>query len=152
MSLKSIKHGIYSGLAGGVVFGAMMAMMGMLPMIGNMVGIPSATAGFFVHMVISAIIGAKFAVLLGWVASGARGGLGPGLVYGLAWWMLGPLTLMPFFMGMGLGVNWNLAAMGQAMPSLMGHLIFGAILGVSYRWLQTRTRERSVPRSEAKAA
>ena len=36
MSLKSIKHGIYSGLAGGVVFGAIMAMMGMLPMIGNM--------------------------------------------------------------------------------------------------------------------
>ena len=61
-------------------------------------------------MVISAIIGAKFAVLLGWVASGVRGGLGSGLVYGLAWWILGPLTLMPFFMGMGLGVNWKVAS------------------------------------------
>ncbi len=152
MSLKSIKYGIYSGLAGGLVFGGLMGMMGMLPMIGNMVGIPSATAGFFVHMVISAIIGAKFAVLLGWVASGGRGGLGPGLVYGLAWWMLGPLTLMPFFMGMGLGVNWNVAAMGQAMPSLMGHLIFGAILGVTYRWLHNRAGEPSLSRGQVQAA
>ncbi len=32
MNLKSIRHGAYAGLAGGVVFGAMMGMMGMLPM------------------------------------------------------------------------------------------------------------------------
>ena len=42
MSVTNIKHGGHGGLAGGVVFGAMMAMMSMLPLIGNMVGIPSA--------------------------------------------------------------------------------------------------------------
>ena len=62
--------------------------------------------------------------------------MGSGLAYGFAWWILGPLTLMPFFMGMGLGVNWNVAAMGQSIPSLVGHLIFGGILGVTYRWLR----------------
>ena len=86
--------------------------------------------------------GGSFALLLN--ASGLRGGVESGLVYGFAWWILGPLTLMPFFMGMGLGVNWNVAAMGQAMPSLMGHLIFGVILGVTYRWLQNRAGEPSV--------
>ena len=148
MSLTSIKHGVYGGLAGGVVFGGLMAMMGMFPMIGNMVGVPSAWVGFFVHMVISATIGGSFAVLLGWVASRGWGGLGPGLVYGLTWWILGPLTLMPFFMGMGLGVNWNVAAMGQAMPSLMGHLIFAVILGVTYRWLQNRAGDRALIRRD----
>ena len=137
MNLTSIKHGVYGGLAGGVVFGAMMATMGMLPMIANMVGSPSAWSGFFVHLMISATIGGSFAVLLN--AAGLRGGVESGLAYGVAWWILGPLTLMPFFMGMGLGVNWNVAAMGQALPSLMGHLIFGGILGVSYRWLQNRS-------------
>ncbi len=58
MSMKSIKHGVYGGLAGGVVFGALMAMMGMLPMIGNMVGVPWPWVGFFVHLMISATIGA----------------------------------------------------------------------------------------------
>ena len=150
MNLTSIKYGVYGGLIGGVVFGAMMAMMGMLPMIGNMVGTQSAWAGLVVHLVISATIGGSFAVLLN--ASGLRGGVGAGLVYGFAWWVLGPLTLMPLFMGMGLGVNWNVAAMGQAMPSLMGHLIFGAILGVIYRWLQNRAGEPSVNSGQARAA
>ena len=150
MSMTSIKHGVYGGLAGGVVFGALMAMMGMLPMIGNMVGVPSPWVGFFVHLMISATIGGSFAVLLD--VSGQRGGVGSGLAYGFAWWILGPLTLMPFFMGMGLGVNWNIAAMGQAMPSLMGHLIFGGILGATYAWLRDR---RGVPHKgygETKAA
>ncbi len=150
MSVTSIKHGVYGGLAGGVVFGAMMAMMGMLPMIGNMVGSPSAWTGFFVHMMISATIGGSFAVLLD--ASGQRGGVGCGLAYGATWWILGPLTLMPFFMGMGLGVNWNVAAIGQAMPSLVGHLIFGAVLGVTYQWLRQRIGAPHVGHGEPQAA
>ena len=147
MSVTSIKHGVYGGLAGGVVFGAMMAMLGMLPMIGNMVGSPSAWTGFFIHLMISATIGGSFAVLLD--TSGQRGGAGCGLAYGFTWWILGPLTLMPFFMGMGLGVNWNVAAMGQAMPSLVGHLVFGGILGVTYKWLRGRTGAPHVGETQA---
>ena len=74
MNATRIKHGVYGGLAGGVVFGALMAMMGMLPMIGDMVGVPSAWIGLFVHLLISATIGGSFAVLLD--ASGHRGGVG----------------------------------------------------------------------------
>ncbi len=150
MSMTSIKQGVYGGLAGGVVFGALMAVMGMLPMIGNMVGVPAAWIGFVVHLLISATIGGSFAVLLD--ASGQRGGVGSGLAYGLIWWILGPLTLMPFFMGMGLGVNWNVAAMGQAVPSLVGHLIFGAVLGVTYRWLRVPAGAAHVDHGETQAA
>ena len=38
-------------------------------------------------------------------------------------------NLMPLFMGMGVGVNWNTAAAANMLPSLAGHLIFGAISG-----------------------
>ncbi len=139
MNARNIKLGAYGGLAGGVVFGAMMAMMGMLPMIGKMVGHPSAVTGFLAHLVISALIGASFVVIFHGFIHGASGGLGYGLVYGGAWWFLGPLTLMPLMMGMGLGVNWNAAAASQMLPSLVGHLIYGAILGLSYALLQSRT-------------
>ena len=139
MNTRNIKLGAYGGLAGGVVFGAMMGMMGMLPMIGKMVGHPSAVTGFLAHLVISALIGASFVVLFHDFIRGASGGLGYGLVYGGAWWFLGPLTLMPLMMGMGLGVNWNAAAASQMLPSLVGHLIYGAILGLSYGWLGNRT-------------
>ena len=130
MTLTNMKYGVYGGLAGGVVFGAI---MGMLPMLGNMAGVPTAWAGFLMHMMISAVIGATFAVLVQW--TGWPAGIGTGLGYGALWWVLGPLTLMPLFMGMGDGVSWNMAAVVQAMPSLMGHLIFGGILGCTYAWL-----------------
>ena len=39
---------------------------------------------------------------------------------------------MPLMMGMGLGVNWNLAAAQTMLPSLMGHVMFGAVLGLTY--------------------
>ena len=138
MNARTITLGVYSGLAGGVVFGAMMGMMGMLPMIGRMVGHPSAITGFLVHLVNSAVIGAGFAVLFGRSVSGIGGGLNTGLLYGGFWWFLGPLTLMPLFMGMGLGVNWNAAAAVTMLPSLVGHLMYGAILGASFAWLRER--------------
>jgi uncharacterized membrane protein YagU involved in acid resistance len=136
-------HGVYGGLAGGLIFGVMMGMMGMLPMIAKMAGSSSPAFGFGVHLIISAIIGAIFAVL----AAGRLRTLGAtvaaGLVYGLAWWFLGPLTLMPLMMGMGVAVNWTGAATIAAMPSLAGHLVYGGILGGVYAWLE---RSVAVPR------
>ena len=134
MNTKRITIGIVGGLLGGLVFGVMMAKMGTLPMVGKMVGQPNAFAGFLVHMANSAIIGAGFAVVLGRRAEGLGRGLGWGLAYGGTWWLLGPLTLMPLLLGMGLGVNWNLVAAAKMLPSLWGHLIYGAVLGVSYSW------------------
>ncbi len=138
MNTKRWVHGAYGGLLGGLVFGAMMAKMGVLPMIGNMVGQPSVTVGFLVHMANSAIIGAGFAVLFHRFSTRITRGLRYGLLYGGIWWVLGPLTLMPLFLGMGLGVNWNAAAAAKMFPSLIGHLLYGAILGISYSWFQAR--------------
>lgn len=138
MRTRNISLGILGGLGGGAIFGVMMGMMGMLPMIGKMVGQPSATIGFIIHMANSAIIGAGFALVLGGLVAGIESGLRYGLLYGSAWWLLGPLTLMPLFLGMGFGVNWNFAAATKMLPSLVGHLIYGMILGLSYGWLKCR--------------
>lgn len=141
MNTRSILHGVYGGMAGGVVFGAMMGMLGMLPMIGKMVvGHSSATAGFLAHLMISAMIGAGVAVTLGRsVSSGTIGKeLGRGMAYGGVWWVLGPVTLIPLMMGMGLGTGWNVAAAIHQLPSLMGHLLYGGILGITYAGLRGR--------------
>jgi len=132
MNTNTIKHGIIGGLAGGVIFGMMMWMMGMLPMIGKMVGLPNIFAGWIVHLGISASIGASFAVLLDRFVKGLASGAATGMIYGAVWWFLGPLTLMPLVMGMGLGVNWNATAVVNMAPSLMGHAIFGVVLGLVY--------------------
>ncbi len=86
----------------------------------------------------SVIIGVGFAIVLGRFVSGISSGVGVGLAYGGAWWILGPLTLMPLLMGMGFGVNWNAAAAAAMLPSLVGHLMYGGVLGLVYTWLRHR--------------
>ena len=144
MNPRNLLFGALAGLTGGIVFGAMMAFMGTLPMIGKMVGSPSPVTGFLVHLVNSVIIGAAFAVVFDRTSRSTVSGLLSGLGYGGIWWILGPLTLMPLFLGMGLGVNWNAAAATKMLPSLIGHLIYGTILGVAYVRFQGRSSDEAV--------
>ena len=128
-----------------------MGMMGMLPMIGKLIAYQTVprgvVAGFLGHLIFSSLIGASFAALFHPIVHGKSSGLGYGLTYGAAWWFLGPLTLMPLFMGMGLGVNWNATAAGQMLPSLVGHLVYGAVPGLTYTRLRGRTYEGLLPTS-----
>jgi hypothetical protein len=129
---NNLKRGILGGLAGGIPFGLMMGMMGMLPMIGAMVGMPSAVPGFLVHLMMSAGIGAGFGLFVAPLLSGRSSTFAAGLGYGALWWVLGPLTFMPWIMGMGFAANLNAAGMSGALPSLVGHLVFGVVLGATY--------------------
>lgn len=127
-----ITAGVIGGLAGGVVFGMMMAVMGMLPTIAGLVGSSSAAVGFLVHMVISAAIGAGFAFLPALAQPSFGSGLLWGIVYGAIWWVLGPLVIMPVMMGMGLQLT--MAFTGPMLTSLMGHMIYGLVLGLVAVW------------------
>ena len=123
---KRIVAGVAGGIAGGIVFGMLMAMMGMLPMIASMVGSSSAVVGFGVHLMVSVLIGLGLTVLFGnrMLTGYGRGAL-VGLAYGAIWWVLGPLMVMPAMLGMPL-----FALSLTAGLSLMGHMIYGVILGL----------------------
>lgn len=121
-----ILAGVIGGLAGGLVFGGLMAMMGMLPVIASMVGSSSAVIGFGVHLVISVTIGLGLTVPFAGLLTGYGRGAVVGLVYGGLWWVLGPLLLMPLMMGMPLFMIDTAAWM-----SLMGHLFYGIVLGLT---------------------
>ena len=100
--------------------------MGMLPMIASMVGSTSAAVGFIVHLVISVLIGLALAVPGAGLLTGSlvRSAI-IGVAYGALWWMLGSLLIMPAMMGMPV-----LAIDGASLMSLMGHIIYGLILGL----------------------
>jgi hypothetical protein len=122
-----ILAGAIGGLAGGLVFGVLMAMTGMLPAIASMVGSSSAAVGFGVHLVISVLIGWGLTVLFGnLLLTGYGRGAVVGLAYGAVWWVLGGLLMMPLMLGMPLFTFDTTAWM-----SLMGHLIYGLVLGLT---------------------
>lgn len=126
-------HGGLGGLAGGVVFGMMMAMMGMLPMVAMLVGSESAAVGGLVHMGISLLFGVVFGVVIGSVRPTPLLLLGAG--YGVALWVIGALLIMPAMLGMPV---FMINAM--TMQSLVGHLAFGLVAAAAV-WLLRRHGE-----------
>jgi hypothetical protein len=141
--------GIVAGLVAGVVFGVMMTMMmaptpegsqmPMMAMVAKIVGSSSLAVGWAYHLFNSAVIGGIFGWLFGLSSRGWGAGLGWGALYGVGWWILGGLILMPVFLGMPAFAPLMMPEMRPiAMGSLMGHLVYGVILGGGFvtvrRW------------------
>jgi hypothetical protein len=137
---SDINGGIVAGLTGGIVFGMMMQMMSaptpqggqmpMMAMVAMVVRSGSPLVGWLYHLFNSAVIGAIFGWLFGGRAQSFVAGLGWGAVYGFIWWILGALILMPVFLGMPPFAPLLMEPMRPvAMGSLVGHFIYGMILG-----------------------
>lgn len=132
-SAKFVRKGAIAGLAGGLAFGLIMAVTGMLPMVGMLIRQNNALVGFIVHMGISAIIGGGFGTIMAihTVERPSRT-LIIGVIYGFAWWILGALVLMPIL----LGASEMILVIDQLqIDSLFGHLVYGLILAVVINWL-----------------
>ncbi|MEO5951032.1 MAG: hypothetical protein ABIQ44_01015 [Chloroflexia bacterium] len=135
-TLRSLGWGAAASLAGGLLFSLVMLATGALPNVAQLVGGSSPVLGFFVHLVISALIGMTYGLLFHHEAPDAGSSVAWGMVYGLIWWFLGPLTLMPILLGKA--AVWTTAAAGTALPSLVGHLIYGAALAVVFVLFERR--------------
>ncbi len=144
---SGINTGIVAGLVGGVVFGIMMQMMnaptpegGQMPMMGmvaRVVRSDSTLVGWLYHLLNSAIIGAVFGWLFGSRSRSFVAGLGWGTLYGFVWWIVGGLIVMPLFLGMPPFAPVQMEPMRPvAMGSLVGHLIYGIILGGGFVMLK----------------
>lgn len=127
--VAGIQRGVIAGLVGGGIFGVQMTVAGMMPMIAGMVGSESVVVGFILHMLISAFIGGSFAVIASRVPFSLTVHTVAGFVWGLVWWVLGALIIMPTVLGMGEMV---FAINDMSLGSLIGHSIFGLLLGVIY--------------------
>ncbi len=128
-------NGVLGGLAGGVVFGLMMQALGMMGMIAMLVGSESIAVAWVVHLAISAVFGAVYGAMVAPRISGWGVGLGTGVAYGALLWVIGPLLLMPAKMGMPV-----FTVDTVALQSLLGHLVFGLVLGAVVVALSRRAR------------
>ena len=105
--------------------------------------------GFFVHLGIAVLIGTSYGVLFGRQSSDVGSALGWGVSYGFFWSILGPLTLMPMLLG---GTpQWSAEAAANAFPNLIGHLAYGAGLGITFYVLEARFSPWWIPRNRLHA-
>jgi len=135
-TLRSLGWGAVASLVGGLLFSLVMVATGALTQIANLVGGSSPVLGFAVHMGISTLIGMSYGVLFAYEAPDFGSGIAWGLLYGLTWWFVGHLTLLPVLLG-GPFV-WTTEAAAAGLPSLIGHLIYGAATACAFLLLERR--------------
>jgi hypothetical protein len=123
--LRSLGWGATAGLIGGLVSMPVMIATGVLP---KVAGIDSTLVGFravFIHLSVSAAIGMTYGLLFRDETSTPGDAISWGWLFGLIWWYLGPMTLLPLLLN---GVcDWSTDAASALLPSLFGHLIYGAV-------------------------
>lgn len=123
MNSDDMRRGVIPGVIAGYLFLAYMG-PGMQDMVGGMIS-ADAFIGFILHIIISIVIGALYTgVFMQYVDLGnplvniAVGGL----IYGLIWWIVGGLIIMPAISG------GEMLQIDLTHPSLFGHVIFGHAL------------------------
>ncbi len=131
--------GAIGGLVGGIVFGMLMQMMDMIGMVAMLVGSTSTVVGWLVHLAISAFAGALFAILFSRAATSTLKSVLLGMGYGVVWWVGGALLLMPAKLGM---TDMIFHVGTTQWQSLMGHLIYGLLLGITFGLLAPRLARR----------
>ena len=141
--------GIVAGVAGGFVYGLMLYIMTVpapgyefltgIQLFARSVGSDRAVAGWAVHLGVSAVIGALFGLLAGGLARDSAGVAAWGLLFGLAFWGLDMLIVTPRLLGLPPVLALGEQALWAILPgSLMGHLVFAAILAGAFMWLRPR--------------
>lgn len=143
---RAVLRGAAAGLVGGLLFTVVMVQVGYLPAVAALVGSDSALVGLLIHLVIAVLIGATYGLLFRRQAFDAASGVGWGAAYGFLWWLLGTLTLAPVLSGST--PAWTIEAAASAFAGLVGHLTFGAGLGLTFYLLEARYTPWWISRSQ----
>jgi len=142
--------GAGAGLVGGLVFAWAIGAQGMMGTAAGLLGLTLSGAGLVGHLLASALLGAGLGALIRYQPRNYAATISSGLLYGLLWWIVGPLTLRPLFIP-GLELNWSLVQAAEHFPSLIGHLLYGGLAGWG-TYLVTSLYARSHPLAERAAA
>jgi hypothetical protein len=138
-TVRSIGWGAVAGLVGGLVCLPIITVVTGLSQLGGFVGGTSPVVGVIVYLFISALIGISYGLLFEHESPDFAAGIAWGLLYGLVWWFVGRLTLFPILQG--LSFTWTHQAAADALPSLIGHLIYGAVTAVVFLAFERRHRD-----------
>jgi hypothetical protein len=128
--LRSLGWGAFAGLLGGFASMPVMIATGVLP---RVAGVDTSFIGFravAIHLLVSSVIGMTYGLLFRNETASPGHGIAWGWLFGLIWWYLGPMTLLPLLLT---GVcDWSTDAASALLPSLLGHLIYGFVTALVF--------------------
>ena len=127
--------GAIAGLLAAIVFGAVVADTSAMAAVAAMFGVDSRGLGWLFHLGFGVAFGVGYSVIAStargstWASRPASGGV-VGLAYGFVLWAVGAALVAPLWLGIrSVG---DVAAPAIEAPVLVGHLVYGLVLGVLY--------------------
>ena len=133
-TIYSLGWGAAAGLVGGAVSAPIMVATGVISKLAGLESELSLARALALHLLVSAVIGMTYGLLFRQEGLSIGRGISWGWVFGLIWWYLGPLTLLPLLRTGE--ADWRPEAATALLPSLIGHLVFGAMTAFTFLLLQ----------------
>ena len=143
-SQHEVRVSALAGALGGLLVGLLLAVVinaqGMAGQLSGLSGLPASGVGMVLHLALAAALGTSFGALVRYQAGAYAAMISYGLVFGLLWWIIVPLTLWPLISGSG--PTWSAAEAGEAFPTLVGYLFWGGLTGLLFHGLAATQRRR----------
>ncbi len=135
-TLRTLQWGALAGAVGGAIASPIMLVSGVISRVAGTDMASSPLRGLALHLLVSAAVGMTYGLLFRREASSFGAGVAWGWMFGLIWWYLGPLTVLP--LALTGSTDWTPGAAAALLPSLMGHLIYGAATAFTFLLLERR--------------
>jgi NADH dehydrogenase FAD-containing subunit len=139
---RDLLTGAAAGLVGGLVLAASLQVQGSMSMVAGLTGLPASGLAVAAQLLIAVLLGAGFGALFRYHPESYAASISGGLLYGLLWWIGGPLTLTPLLGGRG--PTWSLSEATAAFPGLIAHLLYGGAVGITF-YILTSAYARRYP-------
>ena len=127
---RAITVGGFAGVLGAMIFGRWSSAGDFFPLVAGLGELHSRIATEGLQFGVATIIGSSFGLLFQRDVRGYGSSMGWGLGFGIFWWFLGPLTVFPLVSRTPL--DWSADHGGKLFGSLVGHILYGLILGIAY--------------------
>ncbi|MFB6284272.1 MAG: hypothetical protein ABEK59_10135 [Halobacteria archaeon] len=148
-NVQSLKWGSLSAIPGGIIYVALIWYVGRAEYISRIVGAQSTSVGIVVAMIIALIIGMIYGVLYRYESPNLGTAVLWGFVYGVIWWYVGILTLLPeIITGQA---TWTHQAIDIGMPLLIGQMIYGSLTAAIFYIFEYREKAWATVDPNAKA-
>ena len=132
LARREVLFGAAAGLLAGVVFALAMQAEEMRVEVTGLAGASTSGAGLIVHLALAALIGAAVGLQYRHEPGSYAAQITLGVTFGLLGWIVGPLTIRP--LAEGQVPDWSIAVAAAGFPSLMGHMLYGALTTGGLYW------------------
>jgi uncharacterized membrane protein YagU involved in acid resistance len=140
---RSLLRSVVTGAAAGVLAGGTIAILIQASETVMFFAAQSPLGTSFILILSGAGLGAGFGLLIHRQRPGAGENLFWGMSYGIFWWVLGQLTLIPWVLNGSF--TWDLTTAQSSFPELIGFLVFGSLTGLFHALIRLRSHAISYP-------